>query len=113
MKSFFVLTFLVLSLNAFADIEYYSGNDEGASCQLGINIKDRYASLGNCGVYAKQVVNNGRTIILEGGAEFLDCKIEVTLDQAKIPVEATLSTKHMLKPFYTKKTECTDLKRVR
>ncbi len=113
MKSFLVLIFLVLSFNAFAEIEVYSGNDDGASCQLSLDIKKKYAALGNCGLYAKQFKDTGRTIILEGGAEFIDCKIEVTLNQARVPVEATLSTKHMLKPFYTKQTECRDLKRVR
>jgi hypothetical protein len=114
MRMFLMLSLLSLSINAFAEMEIYSGNNGGASCELQLDIKKEYASLGNCGVLgSKKFKNDGKKIIIEGGAEFTDCKIEVTLSSLKVPTQASLSTKHLLKPFYTKAVVCKDLKRVR
>lgn len=112
MKRTLFLCLLSLSVSAIADHVVYSGNDNGEACELRLDIENQYASLDDCGVVARNFEMTDKKITIEGGADFSDCKIEVKLDDNKIPVKATLKTRHLLRPFYLLNAECRDLKQV-
>lgn len=114
MKIVLVAFLLVFSFLALAEQKVYTGNDQGAPCTLHLDLENEFASLDTCGVHARDGLRReGNTLVIEGGAEFTDCKIKITLNRAQEPVQATLSTKHLLRPFYMKKSECKELRRVR
>ena len=75
--------------------------------------------MGDVGILARKKTMKGNTIILEGGADFTDARITLTLAHDKNKevtydlTSAKLETRNPIKFFYTTKLKCTDLIRTK
>lgn len=115
MKNFtMIVAITVFSINLFAEELYRGVNPKGEKCIFRLDLDDESAGMGDCYFTArKPIKKNENRLIIYGGADFLDCKIKVKLNEAGEPEKATLSTRHILKPIFTRVHTCKDLVRVK
>lgn len=109
-----LLVTLSITFNIFAEELYQGVNPKGEKCTFRLNLEDESAGMGDCYFSARKAIKKTEDhIIIRGGADFLDCKIKVKLNEAGEPIKASLSTRHILKPIFTRVHTCRDLVRIK
>ncbi len=114
MKTIIGLLIMLLSTLTFASsisTSEYTGNNGGAACIVRLDFSNNFVSMGGVSIIARTVASKGNKIVMEGGAEFGEAKITITLDRVREPIEARLETKKLIFPIFLTRMTCSDLVR--
>lgn len=110
MKRIIMATALLFSISSFAAV-YQGTSRTGKACFLRTD-NQTYISLGQCGILLNDPVRRNNKIIYKGSADFLECKMIISLDDSNVPIKAVLKTRHLLKPVFVTEVTCTGLKQI-
>lgn len=94
------------------DSSYVGKDKAGKVCILELSKMSDTVTLNDCSfpIWKAELTDKG--IIVEGGAGSEMCRVEIETDSTNKVIKATLSTKSVLKPIFTKTVVCNDLKQV-